>query len=86
MSKFIAKLYTFIWRDFLMRTEPFTFQFRRMAKKFPVVWVVFPALIIVVYFALVIYKVKRYRWAWIVVGLGLVTFLTWLLLHLGEFI
>ncbi len=89
MNKFFAligKGYKYIWKDFLCRTEPFTDQFRRMARKFPVLWVVFPALIIVVYFALVIYKAKRYRWAWILAGLGLVVFITWLLLHLGGFI
>ena len=82
----IAKAYKWIWRDFLCRLEPFTNQFRRMAKKFPVLWVVFPALIIVAYFAFVIYRVKTYRWLWISVGLGIVIFVTWLLLHLGYYI
>ncbi len=81
----IARAYKWFWRDFLMRTEPFTFQFRRMAKKFPLLWVLFPALVIVAYFGFVIYRVKGYKWVWILVGLGLVTFITWLLLHLGGF-
>ncbi|KKN70449.1 hypothetical protein LCGC14_0431440 [marine sediment metagenome] len=81
----IAKVYKWFWRDFLMRREPFTFQFRRMAKKWPLVWIIFPALLIVGYFVFVIYKVKAYKWAWIIGGLALVGFITWLLLHLGGF-
>ena len=81
----IAKAYKWFWHDFLARQEAFTFQFRRMAKKFPLFWILFPALVIVIYFVFVIYRVKRYRWAWILGGLGLVSFITWLLLHLGGF-
>ena len=35
MGKLIVKAYTWFWRDFLMRRETFTDQFRRMAKAHP---------------------------------------------------
>jgi len=81
----IGKAYKWFWQDFLCRTEPFTFEFRRMAKKWPVIWVIFPALIIVVYFMLVIYRAKKSMWAWVLLGFILTAFITWLLLHLGGF-
>ena len=36
MVKFLGKIYYYIWHDFLCRLEPFTFQFRRMAKAHPI--------------------------------------------------
>ena len=86
VANWIGASYKWFWQDFLMRTEPFTSQFKRMARKFPVVWVLFPALVIVVYFAFVIWGVKRLRWLWFILGIWLTICITWLLLHLGEFI
>ena len=34
----IAKIYKWFWKDVLMRREPFTYQFRRMAKAHPILW------------------------------------------------
>ena len=35
MGKLIVKLYYLFWHDLLQRQEPFTYQFRRMAKAHP---------------------------------------------------
>jgi hypothetical protein len=84
MSNWIIKAYVWFWRDFLCRTEQFTDQFRRMAKKYPVIWIIFPALLIVVYFAKV--SGKNPKWLWLTIGFLIVCFFTWLLIHLGGFI
>jgi len=38
MRSWIGKLYKWFWLDLLQRTEPFTFQFRRMSKAHPLVF------------------------------------------------
>ena len=38
MANLIGKLYEWFWKDLLQRKEPFTFQFRRMAKAHPLIF------------------------------------------------
>jgi hypothetical protein len=82
MTNWIAKAYYWFWHDFQCRTEPYTYEFRRMAKKYPILWILFPAILIFVYF----WKVASVRGKgyWLI-GLIVTIFFTWLLLHLGGF-
>ena len=36
--KVIANIYYWLWHDFLMRQEPFTYEFRRFKSAHPVIW------------------------------------------------
>ena len=78
-------LYEWFWKDFLCRTEQFTDQFIRMAKKWPLVWVLVPAAIIVFFGWYSIVKLDEGKWWWMIGFTGVVVFVCWLLLHLGGF-
>jgi len=86
MINFIDKVYTFFWRDFLCRLEPFTYQFRRMATKWTWIWIIGLSLGAIVYVIWLVYRCATNKWFWMILFSIITIFAFWLSFHLGGFV
>jgi hypothetical protein len=87
--KFFENLYTFLWRDFLCRLEPFTYEFRRHVTRWWWLDIVFFGIGTGVFLWMLLFPLAGISQSWritiIVLGACGMVFFAWLLLHLGNF-
>ena len=89
MIKSLEKLYTWYWKNYRCRLEPWTFEWRRYAKKWFWVILIKAAVFSAALLWLLLFPLSDAPvWAKVVIIVVLVLMLTfygWLLLHLGKF-
>ena len=86
---FFDRLYTYYWREYRCRLEPWTYEWRRHVKRWPWVPVVKLAVAAGIAIWLLLWPLSgaptSVKIVIIVVGVVVVAFYAWLLLHLGHF-
>ena len=86
MKDWIAKAYKFFWADFLCRAEPFTYEFRRFAAKYPWLWIIGIALILIAYVIWLVYRCATNKWFYLIIFSIMTIFGIWITLHLGGYV
>jgi hypothetical protein len=81
LKQWIGGAYHWLWSDFLMRLEPFTYQFRRMCARYPWLWIALTT-IPAIKIGLSVYQGHWFLvFTWFIVDI----FLVWLAYHLGGY-
>ena len=89
MKKFFSNLYIWYWKDYRCRLEPWTYEWRRYVAKWWWVVLIKMGVGAAFFIWLLLFPLNNaptgVKVVVIIVGVGIVVFYAWLLLHLGHF-